>query len=299
MQISGSVLTEWEDVYHKRDETDQKGDETDLTSLTTTLLASSIAEEKETIKDAIADQLIPFKDDIDESLRRHMATLTQQAETNAQLTIKLTTASKTDTETLSTQTEELTKKTDELEIKIGEVTSKLDDINEKLSKIIAEGSKASNGDDVEAIAMDIEKKTTSHIEKIAMNQIRLGNVYYKNVNTQSKQSFDLARLLVIIGAVLFVLSVIAFLIPFSKGNTTVVGSFGIIISGLVEAIGGFSFLYNKASVQFAHFHLFLDRINRASIAHAMCDSIKEDDRRQEQVIAIVQSLLKDDERIKS
>lgn len=283
--------TEWEDVYQKRDEAD-------LTSLTTTVLAPSIAEEKETIKNAIADQLIPFQKTITESLREHMTTLTEQAETNAQLTMKLTATSKTDTQALSTQTDGLTKKTDEIENKVGEVTSKLDDINEKLSKIIAEGSKSVDGDDVEAIASDIEKKTTSHIEKIAMNQIRLGNGYYKNVNTQSKQSFDLARLLVIIGAGIFVVSMIAFLIPFSKGNTTVVSGIGIAASAIVELIGGLSFLYNKASVQFAHFHLFLDRINRASIAHAMCDSIKEEDRRQEQIILVVQSLLKDDERIK-
>ena len=65
--------TEWEDFYNKRDETD-------LTSLTTTVLAPSIAEEKETIKNAMADQLIPFQNTITENLREHMVTLTQQAE---------------------------------------------------------------------------------------------------------------------------------------------------------------------------------------------------------------------------
>jgi len=94
------------------------------------------------------------------------------------------------------------------------------------------------------------------------------------------------------------ISMIAFIIPFSKGDSTLVGSIGIVASCIVEVIGGLSFLYNKASIQFAHFHLFLDRINRATIAHAMCDGIKEESRKQEQVIIVLQELLKEDERIK-
>jgi hypothetical protein len=118
------------------------------------------------------------------------------------------------------------------------------------------------------------------------------------VNTQSKQSFELARTLVYIGAGIFGVSMFAFLVPISRGDTTIVSSIGIVASAIVSGIGGLSFLYNKASVQLARFHLFLDRINRASIAHAMCDSIKDGDKRQEQIITIIQSLLKDDEGIK-
>src|SRR6266566_2190297 len=315
--------TEWEDVY-------QKLDDTDLALQATTVLAPSIAEEKENLKEAIsevqtqiANQLNLFKEAMNERLQEHMETLTAQAEINGQLTSTLGTSLGSlgeKTEMLSTQTEALTKKTDELETKtetlttntvhltereetsvaaVKEIATKLEDIRVQINKIMAEeNSRASAGDDVEAIASDIEKKTTSHIEKIALNQIRIGNGYYRNVNTQSKQSFDLARFLIFIGAGIFVVSMIAFIIPFSTGNTTLVGSIGIIASCIVEFIGGLSFLYNKASVQFACFHLFLDRINRASIAHAMCDSIKDENRRQEQLILVVQELLREDEKIK-
>ncbi len=261
---------------------------------------------------------------MDERLLKHTQILTAQANTmmNTLTTNTVALNEKNDkTEVLSTQADALTKKFDELEIKtetlttniphltdqvemltttVKEIMTKLDDIKTQIEKSIAEdeNSKTGNSDDVEAIASDIEKKTTSHIEKIAINQIRLGNGFYKNVNTQSKQSFDLARFLVLIGAGIFVVSIIAFIIPFSTGNTTVVGSVGIIKSCIIETIGGLSFLYNKASVQLAHFHLFLDRINRASIAHAMCDNIKDENRKQEQLILVVQELLRDDERIK-
>jgi hypothetical protein len=316
--------TEWEDVY-------QKKNEEDLTLTATTVLTPPLADDKENLNEAISEiqtkimaQLASFNQAMDDRFQKHTQILTAQANTMmSTLTTNTKVLNEKDekTEVLSAQAVALTRKIDELETKtetlttnaphltnqvemltttVKEIMTKLDDIKAQIEKNITEdeNTKTGNSDDVEAIASDIEKKTTSHIEKIAINQIRLGNGFYKNVNTQSKQSFDLARFLVLIGAGIFVVSIIAFIIPFSTGNTTVVGSVGIITSCIIETIGGLSFLYNKASVQFAHFHLFLDRINRASIAHAMCDNIKDENRKQEQLILVVQELLRDDERIK-
>ena len=303
--------TEWEDAYQK-----QNG--ADLSLQNTTVLAPSLSEKNEILKETMAEiqsyitqQLASLRKDIEDRLQNHMQTLTVQAEGNGQRTILLSTQTEILTKkfedlennsgTVTAKTTHLTEQGEMLATKVNEITTKLDDIKEKINKVIveSESSKTGNSDDVESIASEIEKKSSSQIEKIAMNQVRLSNGFYNNVKTQSKQSFELARFLVIVGAGIFVISMIAFIIPISKGNTTLVGSIGIATSCIVEAIGGLSFLYNKASIQFAHFHLFLDRINRATIAYTMCDGIEEFSRKQEQVILVQKELLKGDEKIKT
>ncbi len=151
---------------------------------------------------------------------------------------------------------------------------------------------------IKTVADSVVKRSPSYTQKIIAEQVALGGTYYQNVALQSKQSFDLARLLTIIGAVIFVFSMIVVLVPVSTGNTVPVGIVGALVSGVVEAIAGLSFLYNKASAQFARFHLFLDRINRASLCHTMCHDIEDKARRQELIITIVQELLKNDDLLK-
>ena len=137
---------------------------------------------------------------------------------------------------------------------------------------------------IKTVADSVVRRSPSYTQKIIAEQVALGGTYYQNVALQSKQSFDLARLLTVIGAVIFVFSMIVVVIPVSSGNTVPVGIVGTLVSGVVEAIAGLSFLYNKASAQFARFHLFLDRINRASLCHTMCHEIEDKARRQEVIV---------------
>ncbi len=44
--------------------------------------------------------------------------------------------------------------------------------------------------------------------------------------------------------------------------------------------------------------LFLDRTNRASIAHTMCDSIKDEARKQEMLVSIIEDIMKGSEDLK-
>ncbi|MFL5664684.1 MAG: hypothetical protein ACJ8BW_25555 [Ktedonobacteraceae bacterium] len=147
---------------------------------------------------------------------------------------------------------------------------------------------------INAAATPIARRSPSYTQRIIAEQVQLGATYYEQVAVQSQQSFNLARLLTIIGAILFVGSMGVLIIPFANGNTTIVGSFGVVISGVVEAVAGLSFLYNKASAQFARFHIFLDRINRASLCHTMCNELEDQAKKQELMVNITQELLKKD-----
>lgn len=69
-------------------------------------------------------------------------------------------------------------------------------------------------------------------------------------------------------------------------------------SCIVETVAGLSFLYNKASDQFARFHLYLDRNTRASIAHTMCGGIKDEAKKQEMIISIIQDIMKSSQELK-
>ncbi len=99
---------------------------------------------------------------------------------------------------------------------------------------------------INEVAASIAERSPSYTQQIIAEQVQLGGTYYSQVATQSQQSFDLARLLTVIGAILFVTSMVVMIIPFANGNTTVVGSLGVIVAGIVEAVAGLSFLYNKA-----------------------------------------------------
>jgi hypothetical protein len=148
---------------------------------------------------------------------------------------------------------------------------------------------------INAAATPIARRSPSYTQRIIAEQVQLGATYYEQVAVQSRQSFDLARLLTVIGAILFVVAMGVMIIPFANGNTTVVGSLGVVTSGVVEAVAGLSFLYNKASAQFARFHIFLDRINRASLSHTMCNELEDQAKKQEMMVNIIQELLKKDE----
>ncbi len=63
-------------------------------------------------------------------------------------------------------------------------------------------------------------------------------------------------------------------------------------------MAGLNLIYDKATKQFVRFHLFLDRIIRSSIAHAMIEEIKDPDRKQAAIEKVITELLEDDDHLK-
>ena len=111
----------------------------------------------------------------------------------------------------------------------------------------------------------VDERMPSYTQQIIAQQVALGGTYYENAVAQSRQSFEQAKLLSWLGAGLFALSIILAVLPFTtRSKTTTVG---VIVAAILQGVGGLSFLYSKATSQLASFHLFLDRINRASLAH--------------------------------
>jgi hypothetical protein len=138
-----------------------------------------------------------------------------------------------------------------------------------------------------AIAQETNDQTTKIISAQTINS----NEYYRNVVEQSRKSFNLSVGLVIVGLIIFSLSMGTLLLPIAQGKIQVT-IVGILASAITETVASLSFLYNKASDQFTRFHLFLDRNNRAAIAHAMCNGIKDEARKQEMIILIIQDIMK-------
>jgi len=147
---------------------------------------------------------------------------------------------------------------------------------------------------ITSTAAEIAQRTPSHTQKVIAYQVQLSGGYYTQVGAQSQLSFRLSCWLVIVGAILFAASMIAVIFPFASGNTSLIGTLGILASVLVETVAGLSFLYNKASQQLAAFQVYLDRINRASICHAMTDEFEKKTKEQQELITlIIQSLISD------
>lgn len=147
---------------------------------------------------------------------------------------------------------------------------------------------------IASTAAEIAQRSPSHTQRVIAYQVQLSGAYYTEVAAQSQLSFRLSCWLVVVGAILFAASMIAVILPFASGNTSLIGTLGTIASILVEAVAGFSFLYNKASQQLAAFQIYLDRINRASICHSMTDEFNKKTKEQQELITlIVQKLLQD------
>jgi hypothetical protein len=205
-----------------------------------------------------------------------------------------------DLQTLKAQVEALAQSTQD---NFGKLTQSYNQVKTQVDDIAKERRQRKTANEllnksIQSSTAEVAKRTSEHTMQIISDQVELGSSYYQNVALQSKQSFDLARLLTGIGAGVFVISILTLLIPVANGNTIIVASVGTIASTIVEVVAGLSFLYNKASEQFARFHLFLDRTNRASIAHAMCGSVKDETKKQEIIISIIQEIMKNEESLK-
>lgn len=147
---------------------------------------------------------------------------------------------------------------------------------------------------IKRTAAEIAQRSPSHTQKIIAYQVELSGGHYVQVAEQSRLSFRLSIWLVIVGAILFGATVVAVIVPFASGNTSLIGTLGTIASVLVESVAGFSFLYNRATRQLAEFQVYLDRINRASICHAMTDEFDKKSKEQQELITmIIQALMRD------
>src|SRR6266487_457418 len=104
----------------------------------------------------------------------------------------------------------------------------------------------------------------------------------------------------LVGGIVFIITIIVIIIAdaFHITHDAALLPLGAIISGITELMAGLNFLYDKASKQFGRFHLFIDRIIRYSIAHAMTEEIKDPGQKQLNIEKIITELLENDSRIK-
>jgi hypothetical protein len=130
-----------------------------------------------------------------------------------------------------------------------------------------------------------------------MNQLSIGKKYYDNVNEQSQRSFKIAMTLSIVGGIIFLTTFVLIVVLEALHIThdprlLIIGS---VVSSGIELLAGLNVIYDKATEQFKRFHMFLDRIMRFSIAHAMCEDIKNDDaKREDSITEIVKGLITND-----
>jgi hypothetical protein len=103
--------------------------------------------------------------------------------------------------------------------------------------------------------------------------------YYKDVLEHSNRSFSVARLSAIGGFTIFVLTLIysVGVDRFGTDNDAVsaVSKIGIISGLIVQVFSGVTFyLYQKASDQFAAFHICLERTHRYLVAYKIAEKIE-------------------------
>ncbi len=137
---------------------------------------------------------------------------------------------------------------------------------------------------------------------MAANLTGLSNSYYKNANDQSKRSFELARIISFIGGLILLVSLIAvFAAAFLHFGeyTLIINGIGVLISAIIEGIAGLNLVYDKATKQFTRSQLFLDRIQRASMAFAMAENMPDETRKQETFEKITSELIRVGEQMKA
>lgn len=166
--------------------------------------------------------------------------------------------------------------------------------------IDADVTKTDNND-IAFTAANAAKKATSRIERMAANLTALSSSYYKNANEQSKRSFELARTISLIGGLILVVSIIAVFVSLflQLGEATLIlNGIGALIAAVVEGIAGLNLVYDKATKQFTRSQLFLDRIQRSSMAYAIAENMPEEAAKQQTIGKIALDLLRTDDQMK-
>jgi hypothetical protein len=102
--------------------------------------------------------------------------------------------------------------------------------------------------------------------------------YYGDVLSQANQSFWTAVGTGALGVIFFFWAVYK-----SMGSTPSLSSaaVGVIGGAIVQTISGIQFfIYNRASRQFASFHICLERMNRFLLADTICDNLQNETAKQ-------------------
>ncbi|MFB0619784.1 hypothetical protein [Streptomyces sp. AGS-58] len=120
--------------------------------------------------------------------------------------------------------------------------------------------------------VDVSRADPANIQEVAGSQLKLTNLYYENVLSQAKRSFNAA---VVAGSVglLFFLVAIGFSLGSSQLTAPLISATG---GGLVEAVAGLNFwLYSSTAEQLNSFHLRLDRMQRYLVANSISQGLGE------------------------
>jgi hypothetical protein len=184
-----------------------------------------------------------------------------------------------------------------------DVSTQIKDVQDSLGKIwdavnptldLDTDSTKTENTDIASSAANAARKATSRIERMAANLTGLSSSYYKNVNEQSKRSFDLARMVSFIGGMILAVSLIAVFITlfFHFGELTLIlNGIGTFIAAIVEAIAGLNLLYDKATKQFSRSQVYLDRIQRSSMAYAIAENMQDEAHKQQIIEKIALDLV--------
>ncbi len=252
----------------------------------------------------IKDQLTPLTFSFFEQFKNFSENVTEQIEQRNTTLVKNFTdhfqmIENDHQEYLKRMIEEIKKGTDRQEEQIKFLQDQLKKVLE-LTDLDPEDTVESGKDDLVSIANKVAKQPTTRIARIATSQFTIGNKYYDNVNEQSKRSFEVSRRLSFIGGIIFIItiSVVILTEAFHITHDPLLFPIGATVSGITELIAGINVLHDRSTKQFVRFHLFLDRMLRSSIAHAMSEDINDNGKKQEAIEKIIDDLLKFDDRIK-
>lgn len=117
---------------------------------------------------------------------------------------------------------------------------------------------------------NLSKADPANILEVAATQFGLSDLYYQNVLTQARRSFNAAVVAAVIG-LLFFLGAIVFSIATHQLTASIISLVG---GGIVEVVAGLNFwLYARTAVQLNSFHLRLERMQRFLLANSVAASL--------------------------
>jgi len=121
----------------------------------------------------------------------------------------------------------------------------------------------------------VSKADPSNIQEVAAAQLALSNLYYENVLSQARRSFNAAAIAAI-GGSFFFLAAIIFAIVAKQLTASLISSVG---GAVVEVVSGLNFwLYARTSVQLNSFHMRLERMQRYLVANSVAASLTGEQR---------------------
>jgi hypothetical protein len=121
-----------------------------------------------------------------------------------------------------------------------------------------------------AAISDLAKADPANIQEVAASQLALTNLYYENVLSQARRSFNAATVAAIVGLAFF-LAAIAFAVTTDKSTAPLVSTLG---GAIVEVVAGLNFwLYARTATQLNSFHVRLERMQRFLVANSVASAL--------------------------